>query len=392
MKKNLFYFLSVNLTAILLIGVAFAQNDRRTVSEASKLYVVSAKAGGVNFVEGDVTVARRFGKGGRLLSGDTLEVGDKVSTGAGGKAEILLNPGSFVRLGENSDFEFATTSLEDLQLKLTRGSAMFEVITDNQFSFVVNAPKAEFNIVQTGVYRIDVLNGETSRIEVWKGKAQINGAAEVIKGGKQATVSNGQVSIAKFDRGDKDALEAFSKSRAKDLSKANALLQNRAVRTSLMNSFYRTRWSLYDSYGLWVYSPSYSGFCFLPFGYGWNSPYGYYYHNDIWGYNLPPIIYTSPSVTQNPTNPTNPTQPQLSGPGRIRNTVKSPQADGNAAEDTRITPPFARVQRQIGTVRDETVYAPSTPVNVPVTVAPSSPPPSIVSPSSIPTTRTKGDQ
>jgi hypothetical protein len=62
-------------------------------------YIVSARAGGVNYVEGTVAVIRKSGRSGLLLKGDTLEVGDRVSTGANGKAEILLNPGSFLRLG-----------------------------------------------------------------------------------------------------------------------------------------------------------------------------------------------------------------------------------------------------------------------------------------------------
>ena len=204
MKKNLFYFFSVSLVTILVAGLAFAQETRRSVSEASSLYVISAKAGGVNFVEGNVTIARKAGKSGSLLKGDVLEIGDRVSTGAGGKAEILLNPGSFVRLAENSEFEFATTSLEDLQLKLSRGSAMFEVITDNDFTVAVNTPKAKFYIVQSGVYRVDVINNGADKIEVWKGRAQVGANAAEVKSGKQATVDGNQVAINKFDRDDKE--------------------------------------------------------------------------------------------------------------------------------------------------------------------------------------------
>ncbi|MDQ3750897.1 MAG: FecR domain-containing protein, partial [Acidobacteriota bacterium] len=123
MKKNLLSVFSVGLMTALFAAFTFAQESRRTVSEISSLYVISAKAGGVNFVEGKVAVTRKVGKSGYLLKGDTLEIGDKVSTGADGRAEILLNPGSFVRLAENSSFEFASTSLEDLQLKLNGGSA-----------------------------------------------------------------------------------------------------------------------------------------------------------------------------------------------------------------------------------------------------------------------------
>ncbi len=384
MKKNLFRIFSVSLITVLFTTLALAQENRQTVSEAARLYVVSAKAGGVNYVEGKVAVVRKAGKSGYLLKGDTLEIGDKVSTGTDGKAEILLNPGSFVRLAENSDFEFSTTSLEDLQLKLARGSAMFEVITDNDFTFAVNTPKAKFYIVQTGVYRVDVGNGGADKIEVWKGKAQVGGAANAaeVKSGRQATADGIQVAVTKFDRDEKDALELFSKSRAKELSKANARLQNSAVRTSLMNSFYRTRWSLYDSYGLWVYSPFAGSYCFLPFGYGWSSPYGYYYPRDIWHYNLPPVIY-------NPPTPQTPLPTIASGSTRS-DKIRNQSANRESDQPIRAVPPFQKVQREIGREpREQQIYAPSFPsIGSSSQPAPQQQQPTVSSPSRPPT---KGD-
>ncbi len=114
MKKNLISALTVGVFVFLFSGFVFAQNNNKTISTTKDLYVISAKAGGVNYVEGQVIVAGKNKRGGNLFKGDTVEVGDKVSTGADGKAEILLNPGSYVRLAENSSFEFLTTSLDNL--------------------------------------------------------------------------------------------------------------------------------------------------------------------------------------------------------------------------------------------------------------------------------------
>ena len=389
MKKNLLHIFSVGLIAVLFsAATAFAQQreDQRTVSAASSLYVISAKAGAVNYVEGKVSVARQAGKSGYLLKGDELEIGDRVSTGAGGKAEILLNPGSFVRLAENSVFEFASTSLEDLQLKLGGGSAMFEVITDNEFTFAVNTPKGKFYIVKSGVYRVDVLGDGAGKIEVWRGRANAGGTE--IKGGRQATVSGSQAAtVTKFDRDDKDALEIWSKSRAKELAKINARLQNNLLRTSLMSSFYQTRWSMYDSYGLWVFSRYHGSYCFLPFGYGWSSPYGYFYPRDIWYYNLPPVIYNPPP----PTN-TTPTVGTVGAAGatvsdKIRNSRSTRES-----EPTRIFAPYQRVQKDIGQfpaessgdifsspgisppVRSSSAPPPSSSAPAPMVISPTAPP------------------
>ena len=383
MKKNLLYVFSVGLIGILFSVTAFAQTaqqreDRRTVSAASSLYVISAKAGAVNYVEGKVSVARQEGKSGYLLKGDELEIGDVVSTGADGRAEILLNPGSFVRLAENSVFEFASTALEDLQLNLKGGSAMLEVITDNEFTFAVNTPKAKLFIVKSGVYRVDVLSDGTGKIEVWKGGANANGTE--IKSGRQATVSGNQTAVVKFDRDDKDALEVWSKSRAKELSKINARLQNNYLRTSLMSSYYQTRWSLYDSYGLWVYSRYHGSYCFLPFGYGWSSPYGYYYPRDIWYYNLPPVIYNPPP----PTTTTTTAPPTIASGSTITDKIRRTRAN-RESEPTRALPPFQRVQRDIGQFPTENqgdVF--SSPRRIPSISSQESSAPVLISPSTRP--------
>lgn len=296
MKKNFVYILTVGAMALLFSSFVTAQDDR-AVSAAGNLYVISAKAGGVNYVEGKVAVVQKNGKSGYLLKGDNLEVGDKVSTGTDGKAEILLNPGSYVRLAENSGFEFTNTSLDDLQVKLTGGSAMFEVITDNEFKFVINTPKAQFKIIQSGVYRLDVLSDGGGKIAVWKGKAEIGeGKATTIKGGREATVNDGQVTVAKFDRDDKEALAAWSKTRAKELAKVNSRLERDNLRNTLLNSFNRSGWNFYDSYGLWVFDRFSGSHCFLPFGYGWSSPYGFGFGRDIWYFRLPRDFYNQPPV------------------------------------------------------------------------------------------------
>lgn len=246
MKKNLLNVFAIGLIIFSLTALAFAQ-DNRSPSSVGNLYVISANAGGVNYVEGNVSVKQNNGRNGYLLRGDKLEVGEKVITGADGKAEILLNPGSYLRLAGNSAFEFATTSLDDLQLKLTHGSAMFEVITDNDFTFAVNTPKGRFYIIESGVYRIDVLGDGSGKIEVWKGKAQVGDDNEqIVKKGRMAVVNGNQVNVEidRFDRGDKDALETWSKERAKELAKINSRLDRSNTRTALLSSYRNNDWNL----------------------------------------------------------------------------------------------------------------------------------------------------
>src|SRR5262245_49719287 len=92
--------------------------------KASEKYLISAKAGGVNEIVGDVSIERAGGRIGRLFKGDEVQAGEKVSSGADGKAEILMNPGSYIRLGTNSSFEFESTDLDDVRIKMNSGSAL----------------------------------------------------------------------------------------------------------------------------------------------------------------------------------------------------------------------------------------------------------------------------
>jgi hypothetical protein len=336
MKKNLFFVLIGSVIFALFALVVPAQ-DPDVMSAAGERYIISAKAGGTNFVEGTVTVVRKNGKSGYLLKGDQLEVGDRVTTGANGKVEILLNPGSYVRLGGNSGFEFSTTSLDDLRLKLTKGSAIFEVFASEDFRVAVEAPKGKVSLIRSGIYRIDVLGDGTARISVMKdGRAELNdSSASVVKSGRQ-TVINGTASaqIVKFDDDKTDDLDIWSKERSKELARISQQVQRQSMRTSLMRSFLGRGWNMYGSFGLWAYDPFFRSYCFLPFGYGWRSPYGWGFGPYIGWYDLPPVVYTPPSGGA----PSQPTNTPLAQTPRGPNGRQPPLGGGG------ITPPFAQIQ------------------------------------------------
>lgn len=290
MLNKMTKLLIIAVVSMMIPATLWAQKDNKSSSAVSSLYLISAKAGAVNFVTGSVRLARADGKKGTLQKGDTVEVGDKVSTDSDGKAEILLNPGSYIRLAGNSEFEFLTTSLDDLQLKVNRGSAMFEVIADKDFTVTVKTPDARFYLITAGVFRVDVMENGGGKISVWKGKAQVGDLkATVVKGGKTASLENGQVAIVKFDRDQKGEFENWSRDRAKEIAKVNAKLQQRQMNQSLINSFGNNGWNI-NGYGLWVRDPWSQSFCFLPFSWGWSSPYGFGYRQSIWSYWLPPQI------------------------------------------------------------------------------------------------------
>lgn len=334
MKKIFLHGLILSAFVSMFSVFAFAQNSR-TDSKVAEMYVISAKAGGVNFTEGTVSVVRAGGKTASLIKGDNVEIGDKVITGTEARAEILLNPGSYIRLAPNSEFEFITTSLDDLKLKLTKGSAMLEVFADKEYSVLVNTPNTQFVVIKTGVYRVDVLSETSSRLEVSEGRAMAN--TMEVKSGRAATVINGETSVEKFDRGNKDELETWSKNRAKELVRMNQSLERRALHQTLLTGFHENMWNTFDSFGLWVRHPSMFGmYCFVPFGYGWSSPYRYLYYWNLWNLGLPIYIYNPLIVNSGQT-----------GNGNGNNTGGG--INPNTTDRTRTRPPYQTIQGETGT-------------------------------------------
>ena len=365
MRNSAARFILIFLSFVAIQGTVYGQ-DPTLSAAAGDRYVISAKAGGVNFVEGSATIVRKNGRSGQLVKGDSVEIGDRVMTGADGKAEILLNPGSFLRLGGNSDFQFVTTSLDDLRLKLNSGSAILEVFAAEDFKVAVSTPKTNYLLVDTGVYRLDVGNGSETRLRVWKGLARVGNTSEVKTGRSAVSGTTGQVLVAKFDREERDAFDVWSKSRSKELAKVSAQLKRDHLRPVLMRSFLGRGWNMYNSFGLWVFNPFFGGYCFLPFGYGWNSPYGYGFGHSIWWYDMPRVVFMPPS--SNPTNPGgNSTQPTI-----------TPIVSAGTRSSI---PPFVRLQESLGGIRGDrgnSSYEPSTstPSYSPPSSTSSSPPPS----------------
>lgn len=330
------------LAIMIVVGIFCAASGSFAQYDVADKYLISAKAGGVNYVEGAVSIMRANGKSGLLLKKDRVDVGDRVSSGSDGRAEVLLNPGSYIRLGANSSFEFGTTDLEDLKLRLDSGSAIFEVFADDEFRVSITTPKGKIALVETGVYRVDVYSDGNAVVAVTKGKAEVGessavATATVVKEGRTGTVGAGAVAVAKFDKGKRDNFAQWSKDRSKELAKVSSSINDRNLNATLMRGFGSGRWNIYNSFGLWIFNAGFGGYCFMPFSRGWRSPYGGWYDNWIywpytrWPYNGGPV-----GTPVNPTNrkPDGPVKSDLptSAPGKYRDPVAGP-------------PPFTKIDR-----------------------------------------------
>ena len=304
MNKKIIGILSMAFVVAIFTSVSVAQDTRTVRAAAGSPYVISAKAGGVNYIQGRVSVNRKDSTSGYLLKGDSLELGDMAITGESSRTEILLNPGSYARLGANTRFSIINADLNDLQLRLDRGTAIFEVYAGNEFFVTVLTPMSRFYLVKSGVYRIDVLTDGTSRIEVRKGKAQVGTRnAKHLKKARSAVVDGNGVAISKFSRNDRDEFELWSRSRSKQLANANAALRrNTRVRNSINSDYYSGRFGNYNnSFGLWTYSSAFGGYCYLPFG-SRRTPYGFGLNRTLGSFGFRRTVYYQPRSNSNNIN------------------------------------------------------------------------------------------
>ena len=284
MKHIFSITLAVASVALLLSAtpVLDAQNREK--------FVISAKAGGVNAVTGRAEVGSGRGAEWSLLSiTDNLTAGDIVRTGVDGRVEMLLNPGSYLRVGENSEFELTNSSLENLEVRLTRGTAIIEATGADQTELAINitTPDAKMIIVRRGLYRVNVIPGDATELFVRKGRVLLAKSQTRIKEGNRVVFSSNTFTVAKLRKTDKqkDNIELWSRQRAETVALANRRISPRALNSFLgsYDPFWAYGFSARSS-GFWLFNPQYRCFTFLPFYMGWGSPYGSSYSN-VFFYN-----------------------------------------------------------------------------------------------------------
>lgn len=132
--------------------------------------VISTHSGVLYFFEGSVFLGnqqlqQKFGRFPDIGEGNELRTEQ-------GRAEVLLTPGVFLRIGDNSAIRMVSENLADTRVELLSGSAIMET---NQ-----NAPDTSVTLQykdwqvrtpQAGVYRIDA---GTDRLQVFRGQAEVS--------------------------------------------------------------------------------------------------------------------------------------------------------------------------------------------------------------------------
>jgi len=258
-------------------------------------FVITARAGGVNAVTGGASVRVQGGSEWQLLTiKKDLETGDVVKTGSDGRVEMLLNPGSYFRVGENSEFELSNSSLDNLEVKLIRGTAIVEAsgADDTQLMINITTPHTRVALIRRGLYRLNVVPGDNTELIVRKGRAMHEASHTRINGGNKVIFNAETFSIAKLQKLEKknfDSLEDWSKERAETVAMANKKVRGRDLSLLMASADYRwnAMFSAANAGGFWFYNARFSCYTFMPFYMGWGSPYGGSYSQSFYPFYTP---------------------------------------------------------------------------------------------------------
>ncbi len=201
-------------------------------SGASAQTMVSAMAGYVHHVEGEVLIE---GKRIQPKPEDFLHVQDgQALTTREGRVELMLTPGSFLRLGPSSEFEMIDAGLLSARMRLHSGNAVLELYSvDDGENLVLEAGDSEIKFTSGGSYRIDA-DGDHAVVKINRGQAKVSSQElkpRKLGAGRSLTLPMDLAAKAvKFNRSDPDPLTDWSKVRqTKLLAMARASARTKAA-------------------------------------------------------------------------------------------------------------------------------------------------------------------
>lgn len=158
-------------------------------------YAISAMAGYIHDTEGEVwlgdrAIAPKPEDFEHVLEGRRLRTGD-------GRAELLLVPGSFVRIGRDSEIEMISAGLTSAVLRLHQGSLVVDLQTQFEKDAIgIQVADYEVRFRKTGLYRIDAEPGVSPQLRVVDGRARVeaeSGDSFNVKSRQRAELDSGAV-------------------------------------------------------------------------------------------------------------------------------------------------------------------------------------------------------
>jgi hypothetical protein len=242
--------------------------------------VISAHSGVIHYAEGDVSI-EGIQVHPKFAEFPDVKAGQLVAT-AEGRAEILLTPGVFLRMAENSSVRMLSNALADTRLEVVSGSALVEVgelLEHNAISFETSG--VHMDLAKRGLFRIDA---SPASLRVYEGQARVTSGSENLtaRKGHQINLDTAKLADTKFDVKETDAFYRWSSRRAEYVAAANVI----SARVT-SNSNYSSGFT--SNPGAWSWNPYFGMFTFLPASGVYWSPFGspFYSPAMVWAAYVP---------------------------------------------------------------------------------------------------------
>jgi len=239
----------------------------------------TATPGTLNFVEGQASIQNQPVTS-KSVGNATIEPGQTITTGNNGRAEVLLTPGVFLRLGHNTAVRMVSPDITNTEVQVQKGRAEVEVAElHKQNDLQVEQGDATTRLLKKGLYDF---SADQDQVRVFKGQAQVIDGDKKIKvnQGHELTLDAPKLKSASFkEKSDETGLYNWSELRDEYLSEASA-----NVAPSYINS---TGWSGPG----WYWDPFFAGYTFLPGAGMLYSPFGPWgFYSPAWMYNYGPYL------------------------------------------------------------------------------------------------------
>jgi hypothetical protein len=237
--------------------------------------IVSARAGLIHHMEGTVLINGEVIK----QNGDTfvsMKQGETLSTERG-RAEVLLNAGTYLRIGEASSFKMDSADLDNTRLTLLSGTVLIEVADlPKDTSATLDLLGSQVALKKRGLYEFTA--DAPGNVRVYEGEIALTAeGATPIKIGKGREIAFNALSSGpgKFDLQQTSELYNWGSRRAIYIAQANQSAARTAYSPGISQSGLASAYGLVGGYrGVWVFNPSYGMYTFLPLnGFGY-SPFG----------------------------------------------------------------------------------------------------------------------
>jgi hypothetical protein len=241
-----------------------------------------ANPGTINYVEGQVAIGNHA-LGPNSTASAVLGPDQRLTTEKG-KAEVLLTPGVFARVGDNSSIEMVSPDLTNTQFLIERGEAIVEVAEIHpENNLLVNEDGATIQLQKTGLYDFD---SDHAQFRVFDGQAMVQAKDEnvKVKAGHELNLNATLLKTERFSRQSyqADDLYRWSSLRSAYLAEANVDAAP-AYLAGGWGGWYGSGWIGSG----WYWDPWFSCYTFIPGEGILYSPFG-------WGFYSPVLVYRSP--------------------------------------------------------------------------------------------------